>query len=67
MLTLMKYKNISKKALSLVGVGMVKPGQEVEVEEPINNVNFQLVKKGERIEDENSARSENNNLENREI
>lgn len=58
----MKYKNISDKDLSLVGVGLVKAGEVVEVNEPINNANFQLLKKEQKDEEIKSAnQSQNNN------
>ncbi|MFA5168816.1 MAG: hypothetical protein WC530_09845 [Candidatus Omnitrophota bacterium] len=40
----MRYKNISDQDLTVIGVGIVKAGADVEVAEPINNQNFALVK-----------------------
>lgn len=40
----MKYKNITKKDLHLVGVGLVKAGEVFETEVKINNPNFTVTK-----------------------
>lgn len=39
----MKYKNISQETLALPGIGVVEPGQIIEVEEGFNNANFEKV------------------------
>lgn len=41
------YKNISDVELALPGIGIIKPGEIVEVDEPINNVNFELTGAGD--------------------
>jgi len=38
-----KYKNISDQELVIMNVGVVKPGEEIEVDYPIENPNLQLV------------------------
>lgn len=38
-----KYKNISKKAELLIGVGIVQPGEVVETDVEVHNENFTLV------------------------
>lgn len=39
-----KYKNISDQEVTLPGVGIIKPGEEVEMTKGFNNANFKLVK-----------------------
>ncbi|MFZ3032260.1 MAG: hypothetical protein WA082_04445 [Candidatus Moraniibacteriota bacterium] len=39
----MKYKNISRKTLSIPGVGVVEAGNEIETEKEIINENFTRV------------------------
>lgn len=38
-----KVKNISEQELTILGVGKVLPGQEVEVNDEFNNANFENV------------------------
>jgi len=35
-----KYKNISGKTLTLIGIGIIKPDEVFETEQDINNPNF---------------------------
>jgi len=46
----MKYKNITEQDLSVIGVGIVKVGQEVEMPKGFNNANFKIVKKEKEVE-----------------
>jgi len=39
----MEYKNVSEETLMLPGIGVVEPGQIIEVEEGFNNANFEKV------------------------
>lgn len=39
------YKNIAKRGLVVLGVGVVKPGQEFESKRELFNVNLEPVKK----------------------
>jgi hypothetical protein len=47
----MKYKNISKKKLTLIGIGIVEPEGIINTKQAINNPNFikvsEVVKKVE--------------------
>lgn len=49
----MKYKNISGHDLGIVGVGVVKADQEVDMPKDFNNANFILVTKETKEEKEN--------------
>lgn len=40
-----KYKNISKKAELLIGVGVVQPGEIVETDVKVHNENFILIER----------------------
>lgn len=54
----MIYKNTSDQELSIPEVGMVKPGEEVEMPEGFNNANFTLVKKSSKAKvDEDELKS----------
>lgn len=45
-----KYKNISDQDQTVIGVGVVKAGETIEVDTPIENPNFVLVpEKGKRM------------------
>jgi len=50
-----KYKNITNKALTIIGVGVVEPNAVIETEKVINNPNLELVnevekqKEGEKV------------------
>lgn len=63
----MKYKNITKKDLSLVGVGLVKAGEVFETEVKINNPNFPVtkeeikpqIKEETKVEDNEQTKVEN--------
>jgi hypothetical protein len=49
-----KYKNISKEDLTLMGVGIIKSGEVVELPEDFHNANFIKIKKQpEQPEDKN--------------
>ena len=39
------YKNISNQDQSVIGVGLVKAGETIEVDEPLENPNFEQVNK----------------------
>jgi hypothetical protein len=41
----MKAKNISKETLIVPNVGIVKPGEIVDVPKGFNNANFEIIKK----------------------
>ena len=43
----MKYKNISKKDLSVVGIGLVKSGEIKDMPKGFHNANFEKVLKVE--------------------
>ena len=45
-----QYKNDSPYDLTVMGVGVVKAGEIVEVEEPLENPNFSLVSGGEQTQ-----------------
>ncbi len=50
-----KYKNITNKTLTIIGVGVVEPNAVIETEKVINNPNLELVnevekqKEGEKV------------------
>ncbi len=41
----MKYRNISDQTQTLIGHGIIEPGETVEVKGKLNNPNFKLDKK----------------------
>lgn len=60
----MTYKNISDQDLFLPGIGIVKAGAEVKVQEPLNNANFELVesKRAEKPKAEDKVESKTSNV-----
>lgn len=44
-----KYKNVSEQPQTLIGVGVVKPGDSVTVEGDITNPNFEIVTEHQRM------------------
>lgn len=44
----LKYKNISDQTQVLIGYGEFKPGAILETDEPISNINFQLIEAGKK-------------------
>lgn len=38
-----RYRNISDQPQALIGFGLVQPGAIIEVDQPVNNPNFELV------------------------
>lgn len=59
----MKYVNISDQELIINGLGVVKPGDEIEAPKGFNNANFKPVTKEakETSEPENKKNNINNN------
>jgi len=56
-----KYKNITDKALTIIGVGVVEPDAVIETEKVINNPNLELVnevdekKEGEKVKNKKTV------------
>jgi len=46
-----KFKNITDQTLTVIGVGIVEPGETVEAPEDFNNANFQRVTKTKEIKE----------------
>lgn len=45
----LKYKNISKQKLEVIGVGVVEAGATIEVAEVVENPNLELVEDSRKI------------------
>lgn len=46
-----KFKNITDQDLSVIGVGIVKAGETVELPSNFHNINFQRVIKDKEVKD----------------
>jgi hypothetical protein len=46
-----KFKNITDQTLTVIGVGIVEPGETVEAPDDFHNVNFQRVTRTKEIKE----------------
>ena len=46
----MKYRNMRDEDLNLIGHGIVKAGDVIDTDSPLNNANFELVSEPPKVE-----------------